>query len=91
MSCWYDRHGCGPHAHGHDGPGPCDHVSWRPVDWLDETDLPMDRGFRRQRRSGQEAVAADLGARLEHLRLMVGELEAELLAMDSSGGSGSRE
>ncbi len=91
MSCGYDRHGCGTHAHESYGRGPCDHVSWRRVGWLDEAGLPMERRYRRPRQPDPELATEDLGARLEQLRLMVREIEAEILALGSSGEGGNLE
>ncbi len=66
-------------------------TSQRRVGWLDEAGLPMERRYRRPRQPDPELATEDLGARLEQLRLMVREIEAEILALGSSGEGGNLE
>ncbi len=67
MSCGYDRHGCGTHAHEWSGRGPAT-TSHAGVGSLDEAGLPMERRYRRPRKPDPELATEDLGARLEQLR-----------------------
>jgi hypothetical protein len=79
MSCWHGGHGCGPYWHGPYDRGWCD-----PGDVFDDIDWPMQRRYRQRRRVDPEMVAEDLETRLEQLRLMVRQIETELVALRGS-------
>lgn len=79
MSRWHAAQGCCSHPCGPCDRGPYNHAGWyEPGDWLADAEWPMARRHRRPRRPDPETAALDLEARLEELRRMVAQVEADL-------------